>query len=126
MRQALTGEALTVAGDGGQTRSICYVDDTISGILAMARHGIPGPVNIGSPDEITILELARTIRRLTGSGVPIRFVARPADDPAVRRPDTTLAEEHLGWRPVVSREQGLRRTMEWFVTELGVETAEPA
>jgi dTDP-glucose 4,6-dehydratase len=126
MRQALTGEALTVAGDGGQTRSICYVDDTVSGLLAMARHSIPGPVNIGSPDEITILELARTIRRLTGSGVPIRFVARPADDPAVRRPDTTLAEERLGWRPVVSRERGLRTTMEWFAAELGVETAEPA
>jgi dTDP-glucose 4,6-dehydratase len=123
MRQALTGEPLTVAGDGSQTRSICYVDDTVSGILALARSDVPGPVNIGNPEEMTVLELAETIRDLAGSDSPIRFIERPVDDPAVRRPDTGLARERLGWRPTVPREVGLRRTLDWFLAELGVETA---
>jgi dTDP-glucose 4,6-dehydratase len=126
MRQALTGRPLTVTGDGAQTRSICYVDDTVSGILALARRDLPGPVNIGGPEETTILELAQTIRRLAGSDAPIRFTARPTDDPAVRRPDTALAEEHLGWRPAVPSGEGLRRTMEWFAAELGAGGAERA
>ncbi|GAA0327674.1 SDR family oxidoreductase [Actinoallomurus spadix] len=123
MRQALLGEPLTVAGDGGQTRSICYVDDTVNGILALARSDLPGPVNIGNPEEMTILELAESIRDLAGSDSPIEFVDRPVDDPGVRRPDTTLARERLGWRPAVPRDAGLRRTLDWFAAELGVGAA---
>ncbi|MCO5970808.1 UDP-glucuronic acid decarboxylase family protein [Actinoallomurus soli] len=123
MRQALLGEPLTVAGDGSQTRSICYVDDTVNGILALARSDLPGPVNIGNPEEMTILELAEAIRDLAGSDSPIEFVDRPVDDPGVRRPDTTLARERLGWRPAVPRDAGLRRTLQWFAAELGVEAS---
>jgi dTDP-glucose 4,6-dehydratase len=119
IRQALTGRPLTVSGDGSQTRSICYVDDTVSGILALARDDFPGPVNIGNTEEMTILELARTIRHLAGAGAPIHFVDRPVDDPAVRRPDTTLACERLGWRPTVPSAVGLRTTIDWFAAELG-------
>jgi dTDP-glucose 4,6-dehydratase len=120
IRQALTGRPMTVAGDGSQTRSICYVDDTVSGILAMARDDFAGPVNIGNPEEMTILELAEFIRRLASVTVPIAFVDRPADDPAVRRPDTTLARERLAWRPSVPSTEGLRRTIDWFARELDV------
>jgi dTDP-glucose 4,6-dehydratase len=121
MRQALRGEPLTVAGDGSQTRSICYVDDTVAGILALARSDISGPVNIGNPEEMSVLELAETIRDLAGSDSPIKYIDRPVDDPAVRRPDTSLARERLGWQPTVPREMGLRRTLDWFAAELGVE-----
>jgi dTDP-glucose 4,6-dehydratase len=123
IRQALAGEPLTVAGDGGQTRSICYVDDTVSGILALALSDLPGPVNIGSPHEITVLELAEIIRDLTGSRSPITFVERPVDDPSRRCPDIALAWERLGWRPTVPIEEGLRRTIGWFATELGTDRA---
>jgi dTDP-glucose 4,6-dehydratase len=118
IRQALTGQPLTVAGDGGQTRSICYVDDTVDGILAMAGEDFAGPVNIGNPEEMSVLELAETIRELTASQAPITFVERPPDDPAVRRPDTTLARTRLGWSPSVSATDGLRRTIDWFAREL--------
>ncbi|MET9068353.1 UDP-glucuronic acid decarboxylase family protein [Streptosporangium sandarakinum] len=118
IRQALCGEPLTVTGDGSQTRSICYVDDTIEGILALADSDFPGPVNIGNPTEITMLDLARTIIELTGSASPIRFIDRPADDPAVRRPDTTLAATRLDWRAEVGVTEGLRRTIAWFEAEL--------
>lgn len=91
IRQALTGEPITVTGDGSQTRSICYVDDTVEGVLALAASGFPGPVNIGNPAEMSMLELAETIRDLAGSSSPITFVPRPTDDPAVRRPDITLS-----------------------------------
>ncbi|WP_084958293.1 UDP-glucuronic acid decarboxylase family protein [Thermoactinospora rubra] len=120
IRQALRGEPITVTGDGTQTRSICYVDDTVDGILALAFGDFPGPVNIGNPDEMTMADLAKLIRELAGSDSPIEFVDRPADDPRVRRPDTTVAAEHLGWRPRVPAEEGLRRTIEWFRAELGV------
>jgi dTDP-glucose 4,6-dehydratase len=123
IRQALAGRPLTVAGDGSQTRSICYVDDTVSGILALARSGHPGPLNIGNPEEGTILRLAETIRELTGSPSPLTFVARPTDDPMVRCPDTTLAAEALGWRPLVPSSEGLRRTIDWFVSELALDHA---
>ncbi|MFF9193656.1 NAD-dependent epimerase/dehydratase family protein [Streptomyces sp. NPDC014779] len=116
VRQALAGEPLTVTGDGRQTRSLCYVSDTVRGVLAAAAHGMRGPVNIGNPAEITMLELARWIARLTGSPSRIRFVERPVDDPAVRCPDITLARDKLQWRPLVDAEQGLRRTIEWFRT----------
>ncbi|MFI6926867.1 UDP-glucuronic acid decarboxylase family protein [Nonomuraea spiralis] len=121
IRQSLKGEPLTITGDGSQTRSVCYVDDTVSGILAMARSDFPGPVNIGNPDELTMLELAGLVRDLTGSASEIEFIDRPADDPKVRRPDTTLAAERLGWRAEVPAQEGLRRTIEWFAAELAAD-----
>ncbi|MFD4629143.1 NAD-dependent epimerase/dehydratase family protein [Streptomyces sp. NPDC058284] len=114
VRQALDGEPLTVTGDGNQTRSLCYVDDTVRGILAAAAHGMRGPVNIGNPTEITMLQLARLVIELTGSRSEIRFIDRPTDDPAVRCPDITLARDKLGWEPEVAAEEGLRRTIDWF------------
>jgi dTDP-glucose 4,6-dehydratase len=117
MSQALSGRALTVAGDGSQTRSLCYVEDTVAGILALAASGHPGPVNIGGAEEVTMLELAERVRDLAGARSPVTFVDLPADDPRLRRPDTTLADEVLGWQPSVSVEEGLKRTMEWFATE---------
>ncbi|MFJ9643803.1 NAD-dependent epimerase/dehydratase family protein [Streptomyces sp. NPDC004244] len=119
VRQALAGEPLTVTGDGLQTRSLCYVEDTVRGILAMAAHGMRGPVNIGNPDEITMLELARRIIELTGSRSEIRFIERPTDDPAVRCPDITLARDKLQWEPRVTAEDGLRRTIAWFRNRAG-------
>ncbi|CAM5627985.1 NAD-dependent epimerase/dehydratase family protein [Streptomyces pilosus] len=119
VRQALAGEPLTVTGDGRQTRSLCYVDDTVAGILAAAAHGMRGPVNIGNPGEITMLDLARTVVRLTGSASEIRYIERPVDDPAVRCPDITLARDKLGWEPRVDAEEGLRRTIAWFRSEAG-------
>ncbi|MBB3083579.1 UDP-glucuronic acid decarboxylase family protein [Geodermatophilus sabuli] len=115
--QALSGRPLTVAGNGSQTRSICYVDDTVRGILAMAFSDETGPVNIGNPDELSMLRLAEWIRQLTGSSSPIEFIDLPVDDPKVRRPDTTRAEELLGWRPQVPSEEGLRRTVDWFAAQ---------
>ncbi|GAA2611125.1 NAD-dependent epimerase/dehydratase family protein [Streptomyces sp. LARHCF252] len=114
VRQALAGEPLTVTGDGRQTRSLCYVDDTVRGVLAAAAHGMRGPVNIGSPTEISMLDLARLIVELAGSASEIRPVARPVDDPAVRCPDITLARDKLGWEPQVRAEEGLRRAIAWF------------
>jgi dTDP-D-glucose 4,6-dehydratase len=118
IRQALRGEPITVAGDGAQTRSVCFVGDTVRGILALAFSAEAGPMNIGSPDELSVFELADRIRRLTGSRSAIEFVDLPVDDPKVRRSDTTLARERLGWRPTVSLDEGLRRTIDWFVGEL--------
>ncbi|SFL03773.1 dTDP-glucose 4,6-dehydratase [Streptosporangium canum] len=118
IRQALHGEPITVTGDGGQTRSICYVDDTIEGILALTDSGFEGPVNIGNPAELTMLTLAETIRDLTGSDSPIHFIDRPAEDPEVRRPDTSLAASRLGWTPKVDVVDGLSRTISWFAEEL--------
>ena len=124
IRQALTGQPITVAGDGAQTRSICYVDDTVRGVLALAASDFPGPVNIGNPIEMSVIELAETIRRLTGSSSPIQFIERPVDDPDVRRPDTSLAARRLGWRPQIDPETGLLRTIAWFERELaGADTA---
>ncbi|POX40092.1 UDP-glucuronic acid decarboxylase family protein [Streptomyces sp. Ru72] len=119
VRQALAGEPLTVTGDGRQTRSLCYVDDTVRGILAAAAHGMRGPVNIGNPSEITMLDLARLVIRLAGSSSEIRFIERPTDDPAVRCPDITLARDKLGWEPQVDAEEGLRRTIDWFRATAG-------
>jgi dTDP-glucose 4,6-dehydratase len=116
IRQALAGEPLTVAGDGSQTRSVCYVDDLVEGILRLLWSGHPGPVNIGNPNELTVLELAETIRRMTGSSSPISFVPRPQDDPTVRQPRIELAGEVLGWKPEIGLEEGLSRTIEWFRT----------
>ncbi|HLM04918.1 MAG TPA: UDP-glucuronic acid decarboxylase family protein [Blastococcus sp.] len=115
--QALDGRPVTVAGDGSQTRSICFVDDTVRGILAMAFSGHAGPVNIGNPDELSMLALARWIVELTGSDSPVEYVDLPVDDPKVRRPDTTRAESLLGWRPTVTSEEGLRATVAWFAAQ---------
>jgi dTDP-glucose 4,6-dehydratase len=115
--QALSGRPLTVAGDGSQTRSICYVDDTVRGILELAGSPHAGPVNIGNPDELSMLRLAEWIVELTGSSSPIEFIDLPVDDPKVRRPDTTRAEELLAWRPSVPSEEGLRRTVAWFAAQ---------
>jgi dTDP-glucose 4,6-dehydratase len=118
MSQALAGKPLTVAGDGSQTRSLCFVEDTVSGIVAMAAGDHAGPVNIGSQDEMTMLELAERVRELACSGSPIDFVDLPVDDPRLRRPDTTLAATVLGWAPQVSIEEGLKRTLEWFAGQV--------
>jgi dTDP-glucose 4,6-dehydratase len=112
--QALAGEPLTVAGDGAQTRSICYVDDTVSGILAAAASGHTGPINLGNPVELSVLDLARHVRELCRSASPIVFVERPGDDPSLRRPDIGLARSALGWQPVVDFDKGLTMTIDWF------------
>jgi dTDP-glucose 4,6-dehydratase len=114
IRQALAGEPLTVAGDGSQTRSVCYVDDTVEGILRLAFSDHPGPVNIGNPDERPVLRIAQDVIAATGSRSTIEFVDRPVDDPGVRRPDTTLAEEVLSWKPRIDWREGLSSTIEWF------------
>jgi dTDP-glucose 4,6-dehydratase len=112
MRQALQDKPITVFGDGSQTRSFCYVDDLIDGIIRLAHSGVHQPVNIGNPDEFTLLELARTVIEVTGSRSEVVFQALPTDDPKVRQPDITLARELLGWEPVVGLREGLRRTLE--------------
>jgi len=114
--QALSGRPLTVAGDGSQTRSISYVGDTVRGILAMAYSPHAGPINIGNPDELSMLGLARWIVELTGSASPIEFIDLPLDDPKVRRPDTERAQTLLGWRPEVASVDGLRATVDWFAS----------
>ena len=115
--QALEGRPLTVAGDGSQTRSICYVDDTVRGILAMAFSGHTGPVDTGNPDELSILRLAEWIEEFTGSPSAIEYIHLPVDDLKVRRPDTTRAEQLLDWRPTVASEDGLRRTVARFAAQ---------
>ncbi|HVN62216.1 MAG TPA: UDP-glucuronic acid decarboxylase family protein [Gaiellaceae bacterium] len=110
LRQALDGKPLTVFGDGSQTRSLCYVDDLIRGLVLLAESGEHEPVNIGNPDhEVTMLELAETVIRVTGSSSEIVFEALPTDDPQVRKPDITRAREVLGWEPEIDLEDGLRR-----------------
>jgi UDP-glucuronate decarboxylase len=112
--QALRGEPLTVHGDGSQTRSLCYVDDLIEGIWRLLGSELVGPVNLGNPEEVTILELARTVARAAGVEPRIELGPRPVDDPEVRRPDITRAETELGWKPKVSLEEGVQRTVPWF------------
>ena len=114
--QALAGEPLTVAGDGSQTRSLCYVDDTIDGVLLVAASKSVRPVNIGGSDETTVREIARRIVKLTSSASPIDYIDRPVDDPERRRPDTTLVREMFGWEPRVSWEEGLERTIAFFAS----------
>ena len=112
--QALNGEDITVFGTGSQTRSVCYVDDLIEGIHRLLLSNEVLPVNIGNPDEITMLELAKEIVELTGSKSKIVFTDLPADDPKVRKPATKRAEEILHWKAQVQRKDGLRKTIEWF------------
>jgi dTDP-glucose 4,6-dehydratase len=115
--QAMDGKPLTIYGDGSQTRSYCYVDDEVSGILALLDSDWIGPMNIGNPDEFTVLELARAVLEVTASESEIVFEPLPVDDPTRRRPDITLATEMLGWRPEVDLREGLARTYEWFGRE---------
>jgi dTDP-glucose 4,6-dehydratase len=114
IRQAMAGEPLTVHGDGSQTRSLCYVDDLIEGLVRLLVSDETGPVNIGSDYELTMTELAESIVAAAGSASTVRYVERPEDDPQVRRPDTTLARSKLGWRAQTKPEEGIARTVAWY------------
>ena len=114
MAQAIRGEPLTVYGDGSQTRSLCYVSDLVRGVLAVLEKGDELPVNLGNPQEVTVLELAETIIRLAKSRSTIEHRELPVDDPKQRRPDIARAKKLLGWQPEVPLEDGLRRTLEYF------------
>ena len=117
IRQALADQPITVFGDGSQTRSFCYVDDLVRGLVLLAKSGEHLPVNIGNPRELTLLELAEAVVKETGSSSKIVFEALPVDDPQVRQPDITRARQLLGWEPQVSLEDGLRRTLQSNVGE---------
>lgn len=114
MSQGLLGEPITVFGDGSQTRSICYVDDLVEGIYRLLLSGENNPVNIGNPDEISMLDLAKEIIEISGSSSEIIFKSLPEDDPKVRQPDITKAKHILGWEPKVQRREGLLKTLEYF------------
>ena len=116
--QALRGEPLTVYGEGQQTRSFCYVDDLVDGIYALLKTDYHHPVNIGNPAEITIMEFAAEILKLTGSKSQIAYRPLPPDDPKQRKPDITLARQLLNWEPRVGREAGLKRTLDYFRTKV--------
>ena len=118
LRQALANRPITVFGDGSQTRSFCYVSDLIRGMIALAESGYHNPVNIGNPDEFTLLELAEIVKELTGSNAEIVYEALPTDDPKQRKPNTKLASELLGWAPEVSLREGLQRTIEQSGVEM--------
>lgn len=111
LAQALDGRPLTVHGDGSQTRSLCYVDDLVDGLLRLLISDVTGPVNLGGTDELTIAELATTIADVVGTDAQVTFVDRPVDDPQVRRPDTTLAAQALGWRATTELRDGLAATV---------------
>jgi len=117
VRQALEGKPLTVFGDGTQTRSFCYVDDLIRGLVLLAESGEHLPVNIGNPAEFTLNELAETVLRITGSKSEVVYEALPVDDPQVRQPDITRAQQLLGWAPEIELEEGLRRMLPMFGRE---------
>jgi UDP-glucuronate decarboxylase len=114
--QALTGQDLTLYGDGLQTRSFCYVDDLINGIIGMMNgpDSFVGPVNLGNPGEFTMKELAELVLEMTGSKSKLTHLPRPADDPSQRRPDNRLAKEKLGWEPKIPLREGLKKTIEYF------------
>ncbi|MFF2789384.1 NAD-dependent epimerase/dehydratase family protein [Streptomyces sp. NPDC058049] len=118
IRQALSEMPLTVHGDGHQTRSLCYVDDTVEGLMRFARSEHSGPVNLGSPRELTVRRIAALVRVVTQSSSPIQFVAAMVDDPKVRCPDISLAKTLLKWVPAVSLETGLENTAKWMAGEL--------
>jgi dTDP-glucose 4,6-dehydratase len=114
IEQALSNAPLTVYGDGRQTRSFCWVDDEIRGIVALMHSDWIGPMNIGNPDEFRVLELAELVLEITGSTSPITFAELPVDDPARRRPDITLAGRELGWKPEVDLRTGITRLVDWY------------
>jgi nucleoside-diphosphate-sugar epimerase len=116
--QALRGEPLTVYGDGTQTRSLCFVDDEIAGLLALLDSSLVGPVNIGNPDERSMLDLAHFVLEVTGSPSTISFEPLPTDDPARRCPDITLARRELGWEPRVGLREGIERTIDYFAKKV--------
>jgi dTDP-glucose 4,6-dehydratase len=115
--QALAGEPLTVTGTGTQTRSLCYVSDTVAGLLALAESDHPGPVNIGNPHEQTVADVARRIAVIAGSGSAVELIDAVVDDPQRRCPDITRARECLGWEPTVPIEEGLQTTISWFAEQ---------
>ena len=112
IHQALAGEPITIHGDGSQTRSLCYVDDLIEGIWRVLRTDLTGPINLGSTEEVSVRHLAELIRSLAHSTSELVYEERPVDDPKVRRPDTTLARDLLGWQPGVSLREGLQKTLD--------------
>jgi UDP-glucuronate decarboxylase len=114
--QALRGEPITIYGDGSQTRSFCYVDDLVDGMIKLMRtpHDVTGPINVGNPGEFTMLELATAVLELTGSSSPIEYRALPQDDPRQRQPDITRARRELGWEPTIQLTEGLRSTVDYF------------
>jgi UDP-glucuronate decarboxylase len=116
--QALKGENISIYGDGDQTRSFCYVDDLIDGMVRMmsSREDFTGPVNIGNPGEFTILQLAQKVIQLTNSSSKIIYQPLPSDDPMQRKPDITLARKELGWEPHIQLEEGLIKTIDFFKT----------
>lgn len=124
MMQALRGEPLTIYGDGSQTRSFCYVDDLIEGMVRLARSGEHLPVNIGNPEEYTILECAEAVLGVTGAKSELTFVDLPKDDPTRRRPDITKARTLLGWEPRVGLKEGLKKSLEYFQRKAGVGAAQ--
>ena len=118
--QALKGDDITIYGDGRQTRSFCYVDDLVDGMTRMmnSRDDFTGPVNLGNPNEITMIQLAEMIIRMTNSKSELKFMALPQDDPIQRKPVVELAKKELNWQPIVSLEQGLKKTIGYFETIL--------
>lgn len=119
--QALEGKDITVFGDGSQTRSFCYISDMVDGIFRLAQTNYHLPLNIGNPTEMSILELAKKIKSITGSSSKIVFHDLPVDDPTVRRPDTTKAKKILSWQPRVSFEEGMNKTIKWFKENINSE-----
>ncbi|MFH5232794.1 NAD-dependent epimerase/dehydratase family protein [Antrihabitans spumae] len=117
IRQALTGKPLSVTGNGAQTRSLCYVDDLVDGLLAMAESRHSGPVNLGNPEEQTVLQIAEQVIALSGSNSEIVFVDRPVDDPDLRCPDISTAQQVLGWSPRVRSDRGIRSTIDWYAQD---------
>jgi dTDP-glucose 4,6-dehydratase len=118
MRQALSEKPVTVFGDGSQTRSFCYVDDLVRGLISLMESGVHEPVNIGNPNELTLLEMAKTVIELTESRSEIVFEALPVDDPKVRQPDISRAQDLLGWEPEVELREGLTKTIEHAMSQL--------
>jgi nucleoside-diphosphate-sugar epimerase len=119
IRQALKGEPFTVFGDGSQTRSFCYIDDLVRGIMAMGQSNHPGPINLGNPREHTLLELARVVTEIVGGSGDIRLLTLPQDDPKQRNPDISKATEVLKWHPLVALEEGIELTAAWMRGSMG-------
>jgi dTDP-glucose 4,6-dehydratase len=120
IRQALSNETFTIFGDGSQTRSFCYIEDLVKGIIAMGQSTHPGPINLGNPRENTLIELAQLVKEIVGGTGEIEFLALPEDDPKQRNPDITRARSILRWEPSVSLEEGLRKTALWMASRLGI------